>query len=105
MSEYNQSRGKSILRVLCESKIDGEKLGIYVCNSLDVGTCEVCVVWGVDEVVRQWLVHVVDDVQPLWRYDAVFVPSQIPSESLQTDLVWRAEDMTAKLRFAAVNVE
>lgn len=46
---------------------------------------------GVDEVVRQRLVHVIDDVQPLRGYDAVLLAPQVASECLQTDLVWRGE--------------
>lgn len=42
---------------------------------------------GIDKVVGQWLVHVVDDVQPLWGHDAVFLSFQVATESLQTDLV------------------
>lgn len=58
-------------------------------TSLPAVTCEVRVVRGVDEVVRQRLVHVVDDVQPLRGYDAVLLAPQVASECLQTDLVWR----------------
>lgn len=44
-------------------------------------TCEVSVVGGVDEVVRERLGHVVQDVQLLWGHDGVFLPSQILAEA------------------------
>lgn len=53
---------------------------------------------GIDKVVGQRLVHIVDEVQPLWRYDGVFLSSQVPTESLQTDLVCMREGETRKGR-------
>ena len=44
---------------------------------------------GVDEVVSQGLVHVVDQVQPLWGDDGVLLPVQVARERQQADLVWR----------------
>lgn len=46
---------------------------------------------GVDEVVRQRLVHVVDDVQLLWRNDEVFLSFQVTVEGLHGDLVYNTE--------------
>lgn len=59
---------------------------------------------GVDEVVGQRLVHVVDDVQPLRGNDAVFLSSQIASESLQTDLVCEREREHVNLFLTAVSL-
>lgn len=56
---------------------------------LFVSTCEVSVVWRVDKVVGQRLVHVVNDVQPLRGYDGVLLSPQVASERLQADLVWK----------------
>lgn len=52
---------------------------------------------GVDEVVRQRLVHIIDDVEPLWRYDGVFLSAQIMTERLQSDLVCTREQDRGRL--------
>lgn len=55
----------------------------------------------VDEVMRQRLVHVVDDVQPLRRHDPVFLAAKVTSERLQTDLVWAGKEGALALTSSA----
>ena len=47
---------------------------------------------GVDEVVGQGLVHVVDQVQSLRGHDAVLLPVQVAPEAQQADLVCRERE-------------
>lgn len=49
-------------------------------------TCEVCVVWGVDEIVREGKGHVFTLVQLLRRNDAVLFCIQVPGEAFCWDL-------------------
>lgn len=51
-----------------------------------VRTCEVCVVWGVDEIMRKREGHVFALVQLLRRNDAVLFPIQVPGEAFHWDL-------------------
>lgn len=48
-------------------------------------TCQVCVMWRVDEVVRQGEIHIFRLVQLLWRDDSIFITGQITGETLKGD--------------------
>ncbi len=80
MRMCDQSGGESSQVAECEGKLAGE---------IDRGfvhTCEVCVVWGIDEIVGEGKGHVLALVQLLRRDDAVFLPTQIPGKAFHWDL-------------------
>lgn len=52
-------------------------------------TCEVGVVWGIDEIVGQGLWHVFIQIQFLRRNDSVFFSAQVAHESIHWHLPWR----------------
>ena len=54
--------------------------------SMCVRTCEVCVVWGVDEIVGEGKGHVFTLVQLLRWDDAVLFSVQVPGEAFHRDL-------------------
>lgn len=60
-----------------------------IVRELWIRTCEVGVVWGIDEIVREGLRHIFIQIQFLRWNDSIFFSTQIAHKAIHWYLSWR----------------